>query len=85
MRRFGLIGHPLGHSFSPPYFADKFRKEGITDAVYEAYDIPAIEDIMEIITEDLVGLNITIPYKESVMAYVDRLSPAAKEIGHPIA
>jgi len=83
MRRFGLIGYPLSHSFSQGYFAGKFAEEGITDAVYENYPIPGIEEFPVLLAThpDLVGINITIPYKEKVIAYLDELSPEVKAIG----
>ena len=80
MRKFGIIGYPLGHSFSPPYFSDKFQRLGITDAEYKAYPLSSIEEFPSLISEQLVGLNVTIPYKESVMRFLHSLSPAASEI-----
>ena len=82
MDRYGLIGYPLGHSFSINYFNEKFENEGI-DAVYENFEIPQIEDIKEIIDAhpDLRGLNVTIPYKQAVMKFIKELSPEAKTIG----
>ncbi|NNF36293.1 MAG: shikimate dehydrogenase [Saprospiraceae bacterium] len=80
MRRFGIIGYPLGHSFSPPYFANKFQELGIEDSEYKAYPITSIKDFPSLITDDLVGLNVTIPYKEAVIPYMDELSDAARKI-----
>lgn len=82
MKKFGIIGHPLGHSFSPSYFNEKFQNEGI-DAVYEKYDLPVITDLQAIIdyTQDLCGFNVTIPYKEKVMSYLDIVSPEARSMG----
>lgn len=82
MKKFGIIGHPLEHSFSPSYFNEKFQNEGI-DAVYEKYDLPVITDLQAIIdyTQDLCGFNVTIPYKEKVMSYLDIVSPEARSIG----
>lgn len=82
MKKFGIIGHPLGHSFSPSYFNEKFQNEGI-DAVYEKYDLPVITDLQAIIdyTQDLCGFNVTLPYKEKVMSYLDIVSPEARSIG----
>jgi shikimate dehydrogenase len=73
MRRFGLIGYPLSHSFSKRYFAEKFQTEGITDAEYENYPIASIEEFPALVSSDpdLAGLNVTIPYKEQVIAYLD--------------
>jgi len=82
MDKYGLIGYPLGHSFSISYFNEKFENEGI-DAVYENFEIPQIEDVKEIIDSnpDLKGLNVTIPYKQQVLKYIKELSPEAKAIG----
>ena len=74
---FGLIGHPLGHSFSKAYFTAKFEREGL-DCEYQNYDI---EDISIIKQSNLTGFNVTIPYKEAIIPYLDELDPAAKEIG----
>lgn len=82
MRKFGLIGNSLQHSFSPKYFSKKFEKEGIADAVYEAFEIPTIADLPSLIkTEQPSGLNVTIPYKQAVIPFLDQLSPLAEEIG----
>ncbi len=82
MDKYGLIGYPLEHSFSISYFNEKFKNEGI-DAVYENYEIPTIEQLPEILdtNPELRGLNVTIPYKEKVISYLDELSPEASEIG----
>lgn len=82
MDKYGLIGHPLGHSFSISYFNEKFQNEGI-DATYENFDIPSIETLPEIIDSNLElrGLNVTIPYKEKVISYLDSVSPEARAIG----
>lgn len=81
MRRFGLIGFPLSHSFSPGYFADKFKKEGILDCEYKAYPISKIHELDGLIKDDLVGLNVTIPYKEQVIPYMSSVSDAVQELG----
>ena len=67
MQKYGLIGYPLKHSFSIGYFNEKFKAENI-DAEYVNFEIPRIEDFMEVIEENpnLCGLNVTIPYKEQV-------------------
>jgi len=79
--RYGLIGYPLQHSFSPAYFAAKFEKEGI-DAVYTAYPLDGISKFPQLLHENpLLGLNVTIPYKQAVIAYLDELDAAAKAIG----
>lgn len=82
MKKYGLIGYPLGHSFSMGYFNEKFKNEAI-NAVYENFEIPDIQDITTVIgsNPDLVGFNVTIPYKEKVMDYLDYIAPEAAEIG----
>lgn len=82
MKRFGIIGYPLGHSFSPGYFNEKFRNEGI-DAVYEKYELATITDVQGVIeyTPELCGFNVTIPYKEKIMSYLDIVAPEARAIG----
>ena len=82
MNTYGLIGYPLGHSFSRKFFTEKFAKEGI-DAQYLNFEIPSIEEFPEIIKNNptLRGLNVTIPYKQQVMQYLDDISEEAKAIG----
>lgn len=82
MDKYGLIGYPLGHSFSISYFNQKFQDEGI-DAVYENYEIPTIDALDEVLgsNPNLRGLNVTIPYKEKVLPYLDNISPEARAIG----
>ena len=82
MNTYGLIGYPLGHSFSRKFFTEKFEKEGI-DAQYLNFEIPSIEEFPNIIKNNptLKGLNVTIPYKQQVMQYLDDISEEAKAIG----
>ncbi len=79
---YGLIGFPLGHSFSQNYFNQKFEAENI-NAEYVNFEIPDIGDLMEIFAENpgLSGLNVTLPYKEQVMAYMDEIDSQAERIG----
>lgn len=72
IKRFGLIGFPLSHSFSKKYFSEKFEREGLSDHVYELYPIDSIEKLPEIISShpDLHGLNVTIPYKQQVIPFL---------------
>lgn len=79
MDKYGLIGYPLGHSFSIEYFNEKFQDEGI-DAVYQNFEIPSIDVLPEILdtNPELKGLNVTIPYKEKVISYLDQVSPEAR-------
>lgn len=82
MDKYGLIGNPLGHSFSKSYFNEKFENENI-DAEYLNFEIPSIENLVEVIDSnpELKGLNVTIPYKEKVISYLDYVSPEARAIG----
>ncbi|MCH6200196.1 shikimate dehydrogenase [Aquiflexum sp. LQ15W] len=83
MRKFGLIGHPLTHSFSKKYFTSKFEREGIFDCQYDLYEIPDITLLPKILNEnpELEGINVTIPYKEKVIPYLDEMDPACQKIG----
>ena len=83
MRRFGLIGRPLGHSASAAYFTEKFNREGINDCEYSLYELGAIGDLPGLLERlpELCGLNVTIPYKRDVMAFLDSVSPEAEAIG----
>jgi shikimate dehydrogenase len=83
MQRYGLIGKKLGHSFSKRYFTGKFEREGIADATYELYELATIAELPQLLQNqpDLVGLNVTVPYKETVMPFLDELDEAAARIG----
>lgn len=83
MRTFGLIGYPLAHSFSKKFFTEKFEEEGIADHQYELFPIENIAAVVSLIAADdsLAGLNVTIPHKVGVMAYLNELDPAAQTIG----
>lgn len=80
---FGLIGQTVSHSFSKSYFDEKFFREGLRDHHYELFPLNNIKEIEKLIadTKGLSGLNVTIPYKEQVMEYLDEVDPAAKKIG----
>ena len=82
MKRFGLIGKRLGHSFSAKYFAEKFEREGLQGCDYSLYELPEIECVKEfMLTPDLVGFNVTIPYKQQIIPYLDALDAQAREVG----
>jgi shikimate dehydrogenase len=83
MRKFGLIGYPLGHSFSKKYFSDKFVREEISDCSYENFPLTDISLFPDLVLNenDLVGLNVTIPYKSDIIGYLDSISQEASEIG----
>ncbi|NNE29685.1 MAG: shikimate dehydrogenase [Saprospiraceae bacterium] len=83
MIRLGLIGYPLSHSFSPDYFARKFEKEDIQGYDYDLYPITTAYHLQALLQfhPEIKGLNVTVPYKETVMAFVDELDPQAEAIG----
>ena len=82
MDKYGLIGYPLGHSFSISYHNQRFADEGI-NAKYFNFEIPSIEDLPAVLGQnpELKGLNVTIPYKEKVLPFLDYISPEARAIG----
>ena len=82
MDKYGLIGYPLQHSFSISYFNEKFQNEYI-NAKYINFEIPTIDALPEILASnpELKGLNVTIPYKEKVISFLDTVSPEARAIG----
>ena len=82
MDKYGIIGNPLGHSFSKGFFTEKFAREGI-DAEYLNFQIPEIGKITEVLQEnpELRGINVTLPYKTEVIPFLDELSNEAREIG----
>jgi shikimate dehydrogenase len=82
MRTFGLIGKTLSHSFSEGYFNEKFHKEDINDAEYKNFELNNISEFTDLISKiKHSGLNVTTPYKESVIPFLDELTPHAKAIG----
>jgi shikimate dehydrogenase len=82
MKLFGLIGYPLSHSFSKKYFTEKFEKEGISDCRYELFSIAAIEELKNVLDQhpDLCGLNVTIPYKQQVLSFLDEADDVVGKI-----
>lgn len=82
MRTYGLVGFPLGHSFSRTFFTEKFAREGKTEQ-YLNFEIPSIDLVEELILKytDLVGLNVTIPYKTAIIPFLDELDEVALKIG----
>ena len=82
MDKYGLIGYPLGHSFSMNYFNQKFSDEGI-NAKYLNFEIASIDELLEVLSAnpELKGLNVTIPYKERVIPFLDSITPEARAIG----
>jgi len=83
IRKFGLIGYPLSHSFSKKYFEEKFRKEDITNATYALFPIASISMLPALLDQhpELVGLNVTIPYKQTVFPYLDDIDEGARSMG----
>lgn len=80
MKTYGLIGKNISYSFSRAYFSKKFEAEGI-DAQYVNFDLQTIEEFSEILSSPPSGCNVTIPYKEQIIPYLDRLDPVASDIG----
>ena len=82
MPHFGLIGYPLEHSFSVSFFTKKFREEGI-DAEYRNFPLKEIAGFEALVSNEpgLVGLNVTVPYKQAIMPYLDALHPTARAVG----
>src|SRR5215218_2465431 len=83
MKLYGLIGYPLGHSFSKEYFTEKFKRENLHDCFFEAFPIPSIEELSMVLKNNpsLKGFGVTIPYKEQVLRYVHEMSEDVKAIG----
>lgn len=83
MRKFGLIGFPLSHSFSPAYFAEKFAKEGISNCSYLSYPLDNIDNFPKLLTDnpEIEGINVTIPYKKSVIPFLHQSSEAVYKTG----
>ncbi len=80
---FGLIGFPLGHSFSKQFFSEKFLRENIKDCRYELFPLPNLADFPKLIADqpNFAGLNVTIPWKEKIIPFLDDLSEEAAQIG----
>jgi len=83
MKRFGLIGFPVGHSFSKKFFSEKFQKLGLQDHVYELFEMELLNELPSLWMRypDLLGLNVTVPHKEGVLKYLDRLDTSAIKVG----
>lgn len=81
MKRYGLLGYPLTHSFSKKYFTEKFEEEGI-NSTYQNFEIDTITKFPDVVKNnpEIIGLNVTIPYKEQVIPYLDELNDSASEI-----
>lgn len=83
MKLYGLIGYPLTHSFSKKYFTEKFEQLGITDCKYENFSIASVKEVKQILADNssILGLNVTIPHKESVISLLTEKSDVVKKIG----
>lgn len=83
MKKYGLIGFPISHSFSKPYFEEKFRKLGLRDHSFEAFEMRNIDGFPELLQreKELRGVSVTIPHKETIIPFLTRLDPVAEEIG----
>ena len=81
-KKFGLVGKNISYSFSKKYFTEKFKKLFLQNYTYEVYDLQDINEIKKILTsEHLLGFNVTIPYKEQILPYLDEISDEVKQIG----
>ena len=82
MRKFGLIGYPLSHSFSKKYFTDKFEREGLVECQFENFPIEFLDEFKNLLQQypDLAGLSVTIPYKESIIPFLDEVSEIVNKI-----
>ena len=82
-KTYGLIGSPLSHSFSKQYFNEKFEKENILNCEYNLYPLSDIQLLPTLLNEhpEIAGLNVTIPYKESVIPFLDELDETATSVG----
>src|SRR6476469_1967078 len=83
MHRYGLIGKTLKHSFSKSYFTEKFSKEGLSDYSYENFELPDIKQFPALLSAHpyLEGLNVTIPYKEKILPYLNTVSDIVEKTG----
>ncbi len=84
MRQFGLIGRTLGHSFSQTYFSQKFHNQGLdSDHRFDLFELPEIGDFPALLQRcpNLVGLSVTVPYKEAIWPYLDETAPSAQRVG----
>lgn len=81
MKVYGLIGKKLDHSFSLKFFNEKFKKEKISNVIYKNFEINDVEDFKKIINRtNIYGINVTIPYKQTIIPYLDALCPEARKV-----
>ncbi|NQZ76790.1 MAG: shikimate dehydrogenase, partial [Ekhidna sp.] len=83
MKRFGLIGYPVSHSYSKKFFSEKFRHLGLMDHLYELYEMKSIDSFPNLwdSNADLVGVNVTVPHKQAVNKYLQHLDASAENVG----
>lgn len=82
MNRYGLLGKNISYSFSQGYFTQKFNDLGLMNHSYENFDLKKIEEVKNVLNQgDIRGLNVTIPYKQEIIPFLDELDPKAKQIG----
>lgn len=82
MKKFGLIGRKLSHSFSQSFFTKKFKTLNLHDHVYELIELKKIDEVKKVLEKkDLIGLNVTVPYKESIIPFLSNLHESAKKVG----
>ena len=86
--RYGVLGHPLAHSHSPALFAERFKKQSLSACSYERFERPTLEGIAKWLSQEamntaapLRGLNVTIPYKRTIIPFLTELTPEAKSVG----
>jgi shikimate dehydrogenase len=79
--KFGLIGYPLSHSFSQEYFTKKFQSLGLDDFSYQLLPLVDINEVVPLLQHDFTGFNVTIPYKEKIIQFLDELDPVSEAIG----
>ncbi len=79
--KFGLIGYPLGHSFSKDWFTNKFEALGLTSFSYELFPLQEVEEVYDVLHRDVFGLNVTLPYKTTIINYLNEIDSQAWKIG----
>ena len=79
--KFGLIGYPLGHSYSKGFFTDKFAREGYSNFTYDNYSLDSIDEVRALLNSDVFALNVTIPYKSAIMDFIQEVDEVAFKIG----
>lgn len=82
MEKFGLVGHPLGHSYSKKFFTEKFAKLGLKNHRYDLFDMEYLRDFQALWqNQELHGVNVTVPHKENVIGFIDLLDSSAQKVG----